>query len=257
MNPDNKSAMDEFLGDIPVADGEERTGDVFNQPLGETEKKPESEEDSTAVVTNRDNREARRAKKALQSEREANIALNERVRVLSELGRFSKETDQDVDGSLITLYGDDENGRKAAQITQSLLNKTKEEAREEALNMFREEQQREAEEVGTHQQELDDMLEDIEDEFNVDLTSNTPMTNKMRQDFYILLEKMSPKNRNGEVTDYADPIATWEMLQLQKKPDNSRAKDLSTRSMVKSSAMTDTNLEDKTQERFLREAGII
>lgn len=255
--PKDKSAMEEFLDDIPVAGNKDKQ-DILNAPLieeGVGQTVPVKDE---ATITSRDNREARRAKAALQAEREANIALNARLEAMSEAQRFARETSTDnVDENLIRLYGNDEKGQLAAKITQDLLNKTKQEAREEALESFREEQEQSDQEVATYRNELDEMLEDIEDEFNVDLTSDTPSALKARQGFYAALQKLSPKNREGIVTDYADPMATWEYVQSQQKPADTRAKDLGARSMVRSGSSSDSKLEASATERFLKDAGII
>ncbi len=254
--PKDKSAMQEFLDDIPVA-GEKQVDDVLNAPLTE-DAQPIVPAKDEATITQRDNREARRAKAALQAEREANIALNARLEAMSEAQRFARETSADnVDESLIRLYGNDEKGQLAAKITQDLLTKTKHEAREEALAAFQEEQQQAEQEVATYRGELDAMLEDIEDEYNVDLTSDTPQALRARQGFYAALQKLSPKTQDGVVTDYADPLATWEYFQAQQKPADTRAKDLGSRSMVRSGSSGDSKLEASATERFLKDAGII
>lgn len=247
--PKEKSAMDEFLGDITPAD-KQRADDIFEKPLTDKEG---SEEDLT-VITPLDNREERRAKKALKAEREANIALNERIKVLSEVKKESQSTN--VDEDLIRLYGDNENGRAAAKITQDLLERTKREAQEEMLVRMREQSEAEQQEVANSEQELDSMLEDLEDEFNVDLTSDTPQAKKARQGFFAALEEVSPK-KNGVVTDYADPIATWKYYQAQQKPADTRAKDLSARSMTRSGNAGESKLQASATERFLKDNGII
>ena len=255
--PNERSAMDEFMDDIPTA-GEGQGSDILNAPLvegGESQIVPAKDE---ATITAKDNREARRAKAALQAEREANIALNARLEAMSEAQRFARETSTDnVDENLIRLYGNDEKGQLAAKITQDLLNKTKQEAREEALESFRDEQAKADQEVATYRNELDGMLEDIEDEYNVDLTSDTPQATRARQGFYAALQKLSPKTQDGVVTDYADPLATWEYFQSQQKPADNRAKDLGSRSMVRSGSSGDSKLEASATERFLKDAGII
>ncbi len=259
--PENKpkSAMEQFLSDIPVANQQEGK-DVFEQSLtGTTEEvvAPETTETTETADEPRKNRQHRRLEQKLQAEREANIALTERVKTLSEVQKFAQATEGTVDADLIRLYGDTEAGRAAAKLTQGLLEKNKTQAREEALELFQKQQAEANKEVESNKQELETMLEDIEDEFNVDITSDTPASRKARQGFYSLLEKMSPKDKEGQVVDFADPIAVWEMYQLQNKPDNNRAKDLSARTMVRSGASVDTKLEATAQERFLKDAGII
>ncbi len=248
-----KSEMEQFLGDIPTVEESE----FGTQPVVEPEK---VETEEVAQITPRDNREARRAKAALQVEREANIALNATIAAMTEAQKFQRDTqDLKVDESLLTLYGSDDNGRRAAEITQRLLEKTKSEARDEAFKLFQEEQRKAQAEVGVQEKVLDGMLEEVEDEFDVDLTSNTAQARKTRQAYLTLLEEVSPKDREGNVKDYADPITTFKILQSQatKSPEVNRAKDLSSRSMVRAGASSDSKLEATAQERFLKEAGII
>lgn len=254
--PQDKSAMEEFMQDIPTA-GDNQQQDILNAPLTGQDDNQIIPAKDEIVVNQRDNREARRAKKALQAERENNIALNARLEAMSEAQRFSRDTNSDnVDENLIRLYGNDEKGQLAAKITQDLLRKTEEQATTRALEAFREEQAQADNEIAVHRDELDAMLDDIEDEFNVDLTSDTPQALRARQGFYAALQKLSPK-KDGVVTDYADPIATWEYFQTQQKPADNRAKDLASRSMSRSNSSSNSTLGQDATERFLKDAGII
>lgn len=251
--PENqqKNAMDEFLADIPTGD-QQKPEDILTAELmgGTTSEK--------VVEEPHKNRFHRRLESKYQAEREANIALAARIEAMTEAQKFSKDTNSsNVDENLIKLYGSDEKGLMAARITQDLLNRTREEASASALEAFQEHQESLDREVQESRNELDGFLEGIEDEFNVDLTSDTPAARKARQGFFVTLEKMSRKNEAGQVTDYADPFSTWEVYQSQSRPDNNRAKDLASRSMVRSGASGDSKLEQTAQERFLREAGII
>lgn len=254
MPPEKKSEMDEFLGDIPI--GEQQTADdVFgNQQTPEVK----TEEVITDEDKGKGERWERRLRKKYQDERESNIQLAAKLEAVTEAQKFARESGtKEVDTSLLTLYGDNDAGRQAARITQDLLNKTKEEARQEAFEMLQSQQADAQKEVAKQQQNLDGMLEDVEDEFSVDLTSNSPAARKARQGFYAALEKMSPKDSDGMVKDYADALAVWEYYQSTQKQDNTRAKDLGDRSMVKSGASGESKLEQTAIERYLAETGII
>lgn len=242
--------MQQFLGDIPVLENQ-NVDDIFAKPVIETTEVPTKDEEVHK------NRQHRRLESRLQEEREANIALNARLQALSEAQKFATDIEGSIDESLLRLYGDNDTGRQAAKITQNLLNRTRDEATHAALEKFQETQQQEANEIAEQHGVLDGMLEELEDEFNVDLTSNTAEAKRARIGFFATLERVSPKDKEGNVKDYADPIATWEFYQSQNKPDNNRAKDLGSRSMVKSGASGTENLQITAQERFLKEAGII
>jgi len=96
------------------------------------------------------------------------------------------------------------------------------------------------------------MLESVEDEFNVELSK------PQQKGFLELLEKLSPKDKQGNVIAYADPSAVWEEYQsrTKKKPDT-RAKDLSSRSMTTSQTSKESTLNNDATERFLKENGIL
>lgn len=257
--------MEQFLGDIPVVE-QKKEGDIFDVPLNteDTETNVEAtatqEEDTLQPAKNRADR---RYRDRWQEERAASKQLADRVREL-EADKFARATSTntvDVDDALIRLYGADENGRAAAKITQQLLDKTRADAKAEAMEIYRAERQKEVEQEASFQDEMDGMIEEIEDEYNVDLTSDTPAARKANQGFLVMLQKLSPKNDRGVVTSYADPLATWEMYQEQAKKssaDTNRAKDLSSRSMVRSGgSATDSKLQTQVAERFLKDAGII
>lgn len=72
-----------------------------------------------------------------------------------------------------------------------------------------------------------------------------------------MLEKMSPKDDEGNVIHYADHNAVWDILQSKNQKPDTRAKDLSARSMVQSGASQETKLTSTALERQLREEGII
>lgn len=250
-----KSEMETFLGDIPVAE-QQVSDDVFGENKAPEVKPEQGETDDEH--SGRKERWERRLREKYQKERESNIQLAAKLEAVTEAQKFAREANTgEVDTSLLTLYGDNDAGRQAARLTQDLLNKTKEQARQEALEAFRQEQSQAQQAVKDQQVALDEMLESVEDEFTVDLTSNTPAARKARQGFYAALEKMSPKDKEGQVIDYADPLATWEYYQSTQKSDNNRAKDLGSRSMVKSGASGESKLEQSATERFLADAGII
>jgi predicted DNA-binding antitoxin AbrB/MazE fold protein len=131
----------------------------------------------------------------------------------------------------------------------------KEEAKQEALQAFREEQQKAADAVKKEEGTLDGMLEDIEDEHDIDLTSKA--AEPIRKGFFKLLEKMSPKDGEGRIVAYADHRAVWEEYQSRIKKPDSRAKDISARSMVPSGSSGDSKIADDAATRFLKENGII
>lgn len=249
-----KTAQEEFLGDLDGA-GE----DIFQTPLeGETpdgEKKVEEPKDDDDDKPR--NRRERRLETKLQQEREAGIALAERVRVLSELKSQDKTSDTEHLKSIERLYGvDSPESREATELLTGTMKSVEDRAVERALEIIRKEQQDQIEATKKEEGVLDGMLEEIEDEFNIDLTS--PSSEATRRGFFKLLERMSPKDANGNITQYADHHAVWETYQEKtKKPVDTTAKDLSVRSMTQSGASKESKIQDDAHVRFLNENGII
>ncbi len=87
------------------------------------------------------------------------------------------------------------------------------------------------------QEALSQGFENIEDNFNVDLTSNDPTAKKTRAEFIDFIRRVAPKNEYGEITDYPDFQETFTLFQEIKKKQpvsNNRAKELASRGMERS-----------------------
>ena len=204
------------------------------------------------VRRGRFNRAERRLRAKLQAERESSIALAARLEALTEAQKFSRENTPEVDETIARIYGT--NTPEAAEATallQKALANVENRATEKALEKFREEQQAEHESVSKEEENLDDMIEQIEDETGTELTDQT------RQQFFSLLERLSPKDSEGNVIEYADHRAVWDELQARKQPQNTRAKDLASRSMTRTGGSPSQSVEISSNERWLKEQGII
>ena len=198
------------------------------------------------------NRRERRLQSKLQAERESSIALAARLEALTEAQKFSRENTPEVDETIARIYGT--NTPEAAEATallQKALANAENRATEKALEKFREEQLAEQQSVQKEEQTLDGMIDDIEDETGVDMDSQT------KKAFFSLLERLSPKDSDGNVKEYADHHAVWEELQARKQPQNTRAKDLASRSVARNGASPATTVQDDATVRFLKENGII
>lgn len=205
------------------------------------------------------NRHHRRLESKLQAERESNIQLAARLEALTEAAKFRNDfRETTVDERLVTLYGSDENGMKAARITQSLMEDYGKRAREEALKDFKAEQAAREARISEDQKFVDSSLEDLEDEHGIDLTSDTPAGRKNRADFLTMVEKFSPKDGNGNIQDYADFDEVFDVFQQTRKSgrDNSQNKSLASRGMARGGSSARPTV-DKAAERYLLENGLI
>ncbi len=246
------SELKTFLDEIGVSD--EKVKDVLTDSLLPEEGKQEETPNNDDEEHQPRNRRERRLEAKLQAERESSIALAAK---LAEREKIDSERNVSVESDYIKsiekIYGTDSpEAIEATELLKGAFKGLHEDATKSALQLFREEQQAAKSAVSNEEKALDAMVEEIEDEYNVEFT---PTTQKA---FFSLLERMSPKDKDGNIIQYADHTAVWEMLQSQTPaPKNNPAKDLSNRSMVQSGSSKESRLEDDSSVRFLRDNGII
>lgn len=224
-----KTEVDEFFDGLNETDN--KVADIFEEP-----KEPEIKEEETPEKP-RKNREHRRLEKRLDEKDEMLNALNERVIELSKDKQTSFHSSE-MPPEWIALYGTTPEAEKAWKVQESLLKSVKESATTDALERFRNEQQEERQEQKKFESFIDAELESLEDTFDTDLTSNAPAARKARREFLELVEKLSPKDEEGNVTGYADFESAFEIYKANQSKEKSpevvsRQKELSTRSMQK------------------------
>lgn len=243
--PDNKP-QEEFLSDL----NPDNKPDVLTEPLNPTE--PQATEEPKEDDEEARNRRERRLQSKLQAERESSIALAARLEILTEAQQFRKDSEPaEYLKAVERIYGT--NSPEATEATELLKNALKgveERATERALEKFREEQQQERDSVASEEKNLDEMVESIEDETGKTLDENT------KKGFFQLLEKLSPKDKDGNIIEYADHKAVWDELQARRQPTSNRAKDLAARSLSTGTSPK-TGVAQESEERWLRENGLI
>lgn len=200
------------------------------------------------------NRREKRLMEKLQSERETAIALAAKLDAITQSQQTRTESSQWED-SIEKIYGNSTPElREATELLKASMKGLKDEAKREALAEYQRIRQEEQTVVSNAEKRIDSMLEEIEDEFNTDLSSGAHRT-----EFLKLIEKMSPKDSAGNIVEYADHHAVWEIYQEKvnrNKPVNP-AKDIVARGMTQSAGANDTNLSNDAHVRFLKEHGII
>lgn len=253
--PEEKKEFDEFMGEIK---GDEQALDPFNEAPEKEVLEQKEEKTQEEVVEPVKNRRHRRLETQLETEKRANIELAARLAERTEMDKFRSETSGSLDEELSRIYGTETpETKRASEILQRAFDRFTTKAEERALARYQELQEATVKEQREAESEIDSNLEYLEDEFDVDLTSNTPQARKQRNDLLTLVERLSPKDNEGNVKEYADFTTAFEILQQQNKPDTSRQKDLASRGMVKSGASMPSKLEENAAERFLKESGII
>jgi hypothetical protein len=246
------SEVDKFFEGLPTQD--KKVADVFEKPEeGKKEvQEPEKEENEHKAK----DRRYRRLEKKLQEERESNIALAERIKILAELKQqeTSVKTD-DLDPELVEVFGDTDVGKKIAKIFEKKLESVTERARQEALEEIKKSQNKEDELVKEYSNQIDEEFSRIEELYDVDLTGDSEQAIKLRETYVEELQRRSHKDRDGNIDAYPDFQATFEDVYERMKPDNSRNKAVADRSMTRS-GQADTKTDDDQMRNQLRALGI-
>lgn len=243
--------LDQFLSDVSVDQSEDAFNPNPEQGAEEEARQPEEEPEEQPEFKPKNRRE-RRLQQKLEAERLSSIQLAEKLDAVLSAKGSNEEADylQAID----RIYGTDSPEALAAtEILKNALLGLKEDAKRAALEEIRSERQRESSAVAEAEEELESIIDDLEDTYGVELTDT------QEQAYFALLQKMSPKDKNGEVISLADPHAVWEVFAEKmstRKPDN-RAKELSARSMTQSGATKDSTLTEDAGLRALRDMGIL
>lgn len=234
----------------------EESNDPFaflEKPVEKPAEETKGEEAPEGVPEPRNRREKRLMEK-LQSERETAIALAAKLDAITQSQQTRTESSQWED-SIEKIYGNSTPElREATELLKASMKGLKDEAKREALAEYQRIRQEEQSVVSNAEKRIDSMLEEIEDEFNTDLSSGAHRT-----EFLKLIEKMSPKDSEGNIVEYADHHAVWEIYQdkLNRNKPVNPAKDIVARGMTQSVGANDTNLSNDAHVRFLKEHGII
>lgn len=153
---------------------------------------------------------------------------------------FKREVEDEVNlpSSFIRLVGNDTEEKK--QVLKDLseyFGGLKGEARKEFLAEMQEQEKAQAAEDEAAVNELNTGFEEIEETYGIDLSSRA--TQGTRAAFVEYIRKISHKNAEGEVDQFADIPAAWEDFQERNQPKPaSRAKELASRGMTRSTDAT-------------------
>ncbi len=139
---------------------------------------------------------------------------------------------EDEDDYWVRLIGND-TPEKIAMTKEAKAREERllEQAEERAFNRLSAHEQEQVREEQEAEEELGNALESIEENFDVDLTRNQ----KLRSDFLTYVERIAPKDRNGEITEYPDMNSAWETFNERRSNQPSRAKQLASTGLNRSS----------------------
>lgn len=234
--------VDKFLeGNNIVDDTIEKDEEIPAEEKSEDSLKEEEPKDEKPLPFNRDPKVQRFIEKEIKKALEQQGPAEQ---------QFVKETvgeEDEVLDVLTRIIGNDTPEKVSAiKDFKKVLNGLEEKGAEKALREFEARMQAEKEEERKAEAELTEAFANIEDTYEVDLTSNAPMARKTRNEFIDFVKKIAPKNEEGEVVDYPDFNEAFQVFQEMRKttPQPNRAKDLASRSMTRS-AETSTQPQEK------------
>lgn len=252
--------QEQFLKDIEV---DNKLPETFEKPLTETETPAEKpkEEEGTEENENLKNRRERRLYERLERRGEEARKYAEENLKLKQIidSQETRKSTEEADYLKLAekIYGDDTpEAKEATNILKDVLrgvHKTaKEDALKEALERIEAERTSESKEIAEQENYLDEVMESLEDDYDADFSDETT-----RKGFLTLLEKVSPKDKEGNIIEYADARTTWELYESRKGNSSSRAKELASRSMERGGGSSPSKLQDEATQRILREMGVL
>lgn len=252
MPQENES--NEFLKEF---DPVQKPDDLFEAPLAPAAPEKEVVVEEDKAKEERGNRRERRLQEKLAAEREAGIALAARLQALTEAQKLQRDVaSEDYLKVAEQIYGNQTPEQAAAtELLKKALTGAEERAYARAMEAVREEQRKQREEQQKEESVLNDMVEDLEDTYNVDLTGNE----QLRKNFFQLLNKYSPKNKDGSIAAYADHHTVWEALQERSKRSetSTKSKELAARSMTRPGSSGESKLQEDSHFKWLKENGLI
>ncbi len=232
--------IDKFFSGLPTEN--KQMQEIVEDPTkiavpvqGEPKQKVEGDEGEEP----RKNRRHRRLEEQLQRERESSIALNERVKVLSEMVVGGGNTPVgEIPGEWIALYGNTDEAKNAWAMQERLLQQATQRAKQEAIEEMQQQQFDAQQQQKDFESFIDTELENLEDTYNVDLTSNAPAARKARRELLEMVQQLSPKDEDGTILNFADFGSTFDVYQKTQTEDKSeitnKKKEIAAKSMQNS-----------------------
>ena len=226
--PKDKSAVESFL------EGTEQQGvtfeqvvDPFEQPIEQKEEEEVKEE--KPVPFHKDPKVQRFIDKEIEK----------RLKDIKPVEAAKKEDEED--DYYTRLIGND-TPEKVAMIKEAKARDERllSQAEERAFNRLSQKEQESIQADQEAEEELTNAFENIEETYGVDISSNGSQAKKTRQEFISFVEKIAPKNIDGEIVDFPDMTSAWETFSEIRKSTTppSRAKEIAARSMARSNETT-------------------
>ena len=238
--------LNSFLKDLGVPEESFLDKPLTGEPAPE-------KEDSIDEERIKKNRYTRRREAEAQRLRDEVLQLSERVKTLSEVQKFREEAGDDPLKKIEAIYGTDTPEKLAAtNLLKEALSGMKESAKTEIQKEWESRINEDTEVQKEADSEVDNFLDQVEEDYGLDMSNQS-----VREGYITLMEKMSPKYKDGNIKEFADPDAVAETyLALQKRQTSGRAKELASRSMTHSGESQPSKLPQNAIDRFMQENGL-
>lgn len=240
MSDKNNDAINKFLGEF----GEDNKNGFETEaenPFETTEQVTPTEEPVEEPKTRRNLSYSEDPKVQKYVKKEISKALEEYQKTLPKQEVAQNEDIPSVVAAFTSIIGNDTPEKVAALSSlEKALNNVDNRASQIAVKKIEEIQSQQTLEDEQAEEEVSDALDEIETKFDVDITSSNKSAIAKRVDFLKYVEKIAPKDKDGNITAYPDMVSAYETFEeLQKsKQTPSRSKELASRSMARSSETT-------------------
>jgi hypothetical protein len=150
--------------------------------------------------------------------------------------KFKDEVEEiNLPSSFVELIGNDTpEKRKVLKDMSDYMTSIPEKAQQQFLEKQAEIAQKQTQAEQAAQEELESSLEQIEEDYKVDLSAGKAL----RTQFIEYVRKIAPKDENGDVSAFPDLVASFEEFQEKNKRPATRAKELASRGMTRSGDTT-------------------
>lgn len=248
-----ESAVKEFLGETEQSEFiEDGQNPFLETETAEVTEETQNQDNDEKVPFHRDPKVTRYIQKQIDK------ALKEAKP--SEEAQFVKEVsqatdDDDLISAFTNIIGNDTPEKvHALKMLKKELGRIEETASQKALSAFEQRSLAEKQAEKEADELITNSFEEIEELYGVDLNSNSPQARKAHNEYKVFLQKIAPKDSDGNIIAMPDIVGSFELYQqLSKKPtqSSSRAKELASRSMSRSA---ETSITDKPKERMTFDA---
>lgn len=223
----DKNEVDSFLDGLDESP-KDPLAPVVEDPLNLEEKKEETKQEEEKVLPfHKDPKIQRFIEKAV----EKRLAGQKPAEPIAP----AKTDDEGLDIITRIIGNDTPEKVQAGKEFKKYLDTLEDKGAKRALAELQQQADAEQQEDVQAEEELSQGFETIEEEFGVDLTSNSPQARKTRSDFIDFVTRIAPKDREGQVVQFPDFEETYRLFKDTRKVDsNSKAKELASRSMNRS-----------------------